>query len=314
MVKIMPKVSIIIPTYNVAPWIEETLKSVSLQTSRDFECIIIDDMSTDDTYNIINEFIKGDRRFKLFRNKKKEGVSYTRNYGIQMSQGKYISFLDGDDIWHHRFLEKMLGIIEKKNAWLSYSRFALFTDKTNIRKQLVWNNLLRTGNIWWDMLMITEFHLCSCLVKSDIVRKIKGFDLNLRIGEDRDFLLQLMELICNTHIDKICGIDEELLFYRQRAGSAVRNAQEALSKEWHMMYAHIEHPGIPHFIRKRAWSFLAFKMAVIASFGAKDLKTAIRWYVKAVKYDMLNINLYWLPILKILKIIFQKNEKIKFYE
>lgn len=66
----MPKVSIIIPTYNVAPWIEETLKSVSLQTSRDFECIIIDDMSTDDTYNIINEFIKGDRRFKLFRNKK----------------------------------------------------------------------------------------------------------------------------------------------------------------------------------------------------------------------------------------------------
>ena len=310
----MPKISIIIPVYNVAPWVEETLKSVSLQTYTDFECIIIDDMSIDDTYNIVYRFIKNDFRFKLFRNQKNEGVSYTRNYGIQMAQGEYISFLDGDDVWHHRFLEKMLDIIEKKNVWLSYSRFALFIDKTNIRKQLIWDNLLRTGNIWWDMLMITEFHLCSCLVKSDIVRKVKGFDINLRIGEDRDFLLRLMESICNTSIDKIYGIDEELLFYRQRSGSAVRNAQEALSKEWYMMCEHIEYPGIPHFIRKRAWSFLAFKMAVIASFGTKDLKTAIHWYVKAVKYDVFNINLYWLPALKIFKSIFSKREKIKFYE
>lgn len=310
----MPKVSIIIPAYNVSPWIEETLKSVSLQTFTDFECIIIDDASIDDTCNIVNNFIKNDARFKLFRNKRNEGVSYTRNYGIQRAQGEYISFLDGDDIWHHRFLEIMLDIIEKKNAWLSYSRFALFIDKTNVKKPLIWDNLLRTGNIWWDMLMITEFHLCSCMIKLDVVRKIRGFDISLKVGEDRDFLLQLMELICSTHRDKIYGTDEKLLFYRQRPGSAVKNVQEALSKEWHMMYAHIEHPGIPYFIRKRAWSFLAFKMAVIASFGAKDLKTAIRWYIKAVRYDALNINLYWLPVLKIFKRIFFKSKKIKFYE
>lgn len=308
----MPKVSIVIPTYNVGPWIEETLKSVARQTFRNFECIVVDDGSIDDTQYIVSEFCKKDSRFQLKINRNNIGVSNVRNMGMNMASGEYISFLDGDDLWHSEFIESMLNIINKKQAWVAYSRFALFKDGTNIRKPLIWDNLLRTKNIWWDMLMITEFCTCSWLGRLDVVRSIGGFNPHLRVGEDRDFLLRLLESICFKHCEKVSGTDRELFFYRQREGSAVRNAREALDTEWEMMREHIEHIGVPLRIRRRAWSFLAFKMAVIAGFGVKDISTALRWYSKAIYYDIFNVNIYWLPLVKIYNEIFMKKGEIKF--
>ena len=148
--------------------------------------------------------------------------------------------------------------------------------------------------------MITEFCTCSWLGRLDVVRSIGGFNPHLRVGEDRDFLLRLLESICFKHCEKVSGTDRELFFYRQREGSAVRNAQTALSTEWNIMKKHIEHPGIPPRVRKRAWSFLAFKMAVIAAFGAHQYMTALQWYMKAFCIDPLNLNLYWLPVRKLM--------------
>ena len=308
----MPKVSIVIPAYNVGPWIEETLKSVARQTFRDFECIVVDDGSIDDTQYIVSEFCKRDSRFQFKINKNNIGVSNVRNIGMNMASGEYISFLDGDDLWHSEFIESMLNIINKKQAWVAYSRFALFKDGTNIRKPLIWDNLLRTKNIWWDMLMITEFCTCSWLGRLDVVRSIGGFNPHLRVGEDRDFLLRLLESICFKHCEKVSGTDRELFFYRQREGSAVRNAREALDTEWEMMREHIEHIGVPLRIRRRAWSFLAFKMAVIAGFGVKDISTALRWCSRAIYFDIFIVNIYWLPLVKIYNELFIKKGEIKF--
>lgn len=166
----MPKVSIIIPAYNVAPWIEETLESVARQTFGDFECIIVNDCATDNTLDVATSWIKKDKRFRIICRDINGGLSAARNTGIKNAIGEYISFLDSDDMWHPDFLKRMLELIEKDDAWLAYSHFAMFMDGTNARKPLAWDNLFRTGNIWWDMLVMSEFHICSCLGKADIVR------------------------------------------------------------------------------------------------------------------------------------------------
>lgn len=142
----MPKVSIIVPAYNVAPWVEETLNSVKKQTFNDFECIIVDDKSTDNTAHIVRRICDSDIRFKLVKNKYNYGVSVSRNIGMNMAKGEYISFLDADDLWHPEFISTMLNIIQEKQVWIAYSRFILFNDGTNIKKTLIWDNLLRTKN------------------------------------------------------------------------------------------------------------------------------------------------------------------------
>jgi len=295
----MPKVSIVIPAYNVGPWIEETLKSVQQQTFKDFECIVVDDKSTDKTCAVVNCFIGKDRRFKLILRDHNEGQGACRNVGIWLAQGEYIAFLDSDDLWHPTFLERMLQLIESKGAWLAYSHFAMFHDGTSIRKPLAWDNLLRTKNIWWDMLLMTEFHLCSCLGSSELVRKSGGFDSRMRTGQDRDFLLRLLAMICEKHPEKVCGTEEELFFYRQRESSTIYTRQrQAIAIEWNFMPRYLDHPGVPAAVRRRGYSFLAFKMGVI-SLNLKDYAGAIRWFIKSVCYDPLNINLFWLPLRKI---------------
>lgn len=99
----MPKVSIIIPAYNVAPWIEETLESVARQTFGDFECIIVNDCATDNTLDVATSWIKKDKRFRIICRDINGGLSAARNTGIKYAIGDYISFLDSDDIWHPNF-------------------------------------------------------------------------------------------------------------------------------------------------------------------------------------------------------------------
>lgn len=162
--------------------------------------------------------------------------------------------------------------------------------------------------------MITEFHLGSWMGRLDIVRGIGGFDSSLKIAEDRDFLLRLLEKISAKNINRIAGTEKELLFYRQRSGSAVHNAKEALKVEWKMMYSHIENGSIPLKIRRRAWSFLALKMAVISAFGARNYMNAFCWYLKAIYYDVSNINIYWLPIRKLVDKYFVSSKEIFYWD
>lgn len=295
----MPKVSIIIPAYNVAPWISETLRSVERQTVTDFECIIVDDASTDDTCTQITHWTHKDPRFQLIRKEANAGQGAARNDGIALAQGEYMAFLDSDDIWSPFFLEHLLQLMERHDAWLAYSRFAMFQDSTNERKPLAWDNVLRSHNIWWDMLLMTEFHLCSWLGRASVVRAVGGFDASMRAAQDRDFLLRLLAHICREHPEKVCGTEEELLFYRQRQGSTIRTrGRQTIELEWAFMPRYLDDPDVPASIRRRGYSYLAFKMGII-SLNLKDYAQALRWFARAVRYDPLNINLLWLPLRKL---------------
>lgn len=112
-------ISIIIPTFNVENYIRECLKSILNQTYINFELIIIDDHSTDDTINIIKNMAKIDRRIKLFINEKNEGCAFSRNLGLRFHKGKYITYIDADDFVMEEYLEKLYNNLKKFNADIS---------------------------------------------------------------------------------------------------------------------------------------------------------------------------------------------------
>ena len=116
MSKEKPTVSVIIPTYNRAKLLPRAIKSVLNQTFKDFEVIIVDDGSTDNTEEVINEFQKHNKRIKYIRHEKNKGAAAARNTGIKIAQGEYIAFQDSDDEWLPNKLEKQMEIFESAPA------------------------------------------------------------------------------------------------------------------------------------------------------------------------------------------------------
>ncbi len=102
----LPKLSIVIPTYNRVGIVSETLSSVINQSFHEFECLVIDDFSSDGTTEIVSEFAKRDNRIQLFINKENKGACYTRNRGTKLSKTDMVCFLDSDDIWDSKYLEE----------------------------------------------------------------------------------------------------------------------------------------------------------------------------------------------------------------
>src|ERR1035437_8876807 len=112
--QIIPVVSIIIPAYNAARYLGETLESIQNQTYANFECIIINDNSTDDTVKIVTAIASADKRFKLLNKGRScpNGVSSSRNFGLAQCAGKYVQFLDADDLALPTMLEEKVQLLE----------------------------------------------------------------------------------------------------------------------------------------------------------------------------------------------------------
>lgn len=113
-------VSVITPTYNCARFITETIRSVQAQTYKNWEMIIVDDHSTDDTINVITPYIKTDKRIIYHRLNINSGAAIARNTALQMAHGRWIAFLDSDDLWLPEKLERQLNFMKKNNYHFTY--------------------------------------------------------------------------------------------------------------------------------------------------------------------------------------------------
>lgn len=122
-------VSIITPTYNAENYIGETIESVRNQTYQDWEMIIIDDCSTDNTSVIIKGYADNDSRIKLIKAPQNGGVAKARNLGLEQAQGDYIAFVDSDDLWKPDKLEKQVAFMKEKGGVLSYTDFQKFNTE-----------------------------------------------------------------------------------------------------------------------------------------------------------------------------------------
>lgn len=168
-------ISIIIPNYNKSNYIVESIDSVKEQTSNNWECIIIDDCSTDNSVLTIKSVIKNDDRFKLYINNKNSGANYCRNLGILESKSDYVMFLDADDLLHQHCIKSRLKFIFK-HTHLSFAVFPMGTFYNKIGDSVnVWNRF--KGNLLNRFLAHDlPWAICSVVWKKLTLIKLGCFD------------------------------------------------------------------------------------------------------------------------------------------
>lgn len=199
------EISVIIPVYNGESTIAGTLNSVLEQSYKSFELLVINDGSTDNTRKILDDYAKKDSRIKII-NQKNAGVSVARNVGISKSSAKYISFLDADDIYHEKFIEKMLYELKSENADVCYcgseliphakkNSFKKFTNK-NVLINYIKGRLPTNMNTW----LIKK----SYLIENDLY-----FREGVSWGEDMEFFYNLL-----SKTEEITFVPEYLTYYR----------------------------------------------------------------------------------------------------
>lgn len=124
-------VSILIPTYNTEKFIRATIESVQNQTYQNWEMILVDDASTDQTVKIISDFAEKDKRIKLFKLAENSGNGFARNAALEKASGKYIAFLDADDLWFPTKLEKQIQFLKTNNLPFTFSFYDCIDEEGN---------------------------------------------------------------------------------------------------------------------------------------------------------------------------------------
>lgn len=219
----LAKISIIIPAYNAANTISRCIESVKRQCYNNWELIIVDDGSSDQTSEICKDYAESDNRIKYFR-QQNGGAAKARNVGIDFAKGDYVSFLDADDTYESDFLCKMLEAIESTHADMGICDFYIVDKglKTEVH-QPINKNVIDTPNGLREYIRLF-FHgnpggiasLWNKIYKRDIIeRSSLRLDPNKNHGEDWKFNLQLL---CGGYI-KIVGIDKPLYNYIKQPNS-----------------------------------------------------------------------------------------------
>lgn len=214
-------VSIITPSYKSEKFISQTIESVLSQTYQDWEMIIVDDVSPDNSNEIIEEYKKKDNRIKLIKLEKNSGPAIARNRAIEEARGKYIAFLDADDIWYENKLEKQIKFMNERSLALTYSSYDLMDEEENglgrfmTKDKITYNDLLKTNSI-------------GCLTAIYDVEKI-GKVLMPNIIKRQDYGLWLKIL---KKVDYAEGILEPLAKYRIMKNSVSSNKLVAAKYVW----------------------------------------------------------------------------------
>lgn len=202
----MPKVSVVIPTYNRAKYICETIDSVLNQTFQDFEIIIVNDGSSDNTESLVLEYIRKYPNRMKYVYQQNKGEAAARNTGIMKSDGEYIAFLDSDDIWLEQKLEKQIDYVKKTDTDLVYcSMFIMENGVIDYKKIKPANPAFTFLDLLLGGKSITT---PTVLVKKRCIQKVEPFDETLKLACDYEMWLRFSLKY------KISFIDESLAIYR----------------------------------------------------------------------------------------------------
>lgn len=189
----MPKISVITPTYNSSKFIKRTIMSVLNQTYKDWEFLIIDDCSTDNTVELINEFVKKDPRIKLSKTPQNSGgPSLPKNIGIENAKGEYVAFLDHDDEWLPEKLSKQLQLFESSKEDNLGLVSCLVNIKDNEGKLLIKHKKNYRGNVISKLANETFIITCSCVMtKLNILKEVGLFDSQFKTADDGDMWFKI---------------------------------------------------------------------------------------------------------------------------
>lgn len=186
-----PKVSVVIPTYNRANLLSRTVQSVLAQTFADYEIIIIDDCSKDNTQTVISKF--DDLRIRPIRHDRNKGASAARNTGIRNAWGEYIAFLDDDDEWLPTNLEDQVQVLDSSSDRVGLVYGWMDTVEDSSGRLIPDRRNTISGEVFEDALGFNSPPTPTILVRLSVAREVGGFDESLSIHEDSDFFLRICQ-------------------------------------------------------------------------------------------------------------------------
>lgn len=216
------KVSVIMPAYNASQFIAQAIESVLNQTYNNWELIVVDDCSNDDTINIIENFCVNDSRIRLIKHKRNQGVAVARNTALDVATGDFIAFLDADDKWISNKLELQIDFMIKNNYVLTYTGYQKFDSDTGTKgKVIICPEKMAANDIYKNTAI-------ACLTVMVNRKAVGVFHMpNLSHTEDQITWQQILDRGYTAY-----GLNENLSLYREGNQSLTSNQISSAKKQW----------------------------------------------------------------------------------
>jgi len=245
MMEAQPLVSVIMPCYNMEKYVADSITSVVRQTYPHWELLIVDDASTDGTVEIVKNLCNNDDRIHFEVKAKHSGIADTRNQCIQMAKGRFLAFLDADDIWHPEKTETQLRFMLENNVGFTYTTYDWIDEEGHTLNKFI-NTI---GNLDYEKYLRNTIIGCSTvMVDTSIVGQVVV--PRFRTSEDTATWLDILK---QGHL--AYAIDQPLVSYRIRRRSASSNKLKAAADLWKV---YRRHEKIPFFKALHYFSCYAF--------------------------------------------------------
>ena len=232
-------VSIVTPAYNATRFVTQTIESVLSQTYADWELLIVDDCSTDDTAGVVGRYAARDFRVRLLRHERNGGPAQARETALQASGGRYIAFLDSDDLWLPQKLEHQIAFMQRAQAALSFSQFRRIGAEghtvgrlIDVPRRLTYRDLLKNTAIATSTVIIDR-------------EQTGPFQMTRTYYDDYALWLQILRRGFVAY-----GLREDLMRYRVVGKSVSRNKLRSAAMVW-QLYRDVEKLGV----LQSAWCF-----------------------------------------------------------
>lgn len=283
-------VSIVLPLYNGMDFIEETLLSIAQQSFTDSELIIVDDGSTDDSCNVVNR-VSSESSCPILKNlkflsKENGGVASARNFGVKEAKGKWIAFIDQDDLWSAQKLERQLELLQNSNAVWCYSSYVRFySDGREKIKQNGSSDRIETlRSLVFGKLFIPP---STVLIKKEICESEGGFISDFIPSDEWDFFLTLAKKYTPAYSPEVL-----LKFRSHPTSTAKRQKRKIFDAQLRVLEKHfdsLKKCGLYSEIKKRKANVLWHIGKEYESEGKKQL--ARKYYAKAIKNNPTRVKL-----------------------
>lgn len=244
-------VSIIVPVYNAEKFIREAMDSVLAQTYSDWELLLVEDGSSDGSADVIGKYIaeKAESRIRLIRQPANQGAARARNRGLLEASGRYIAYLDADDLWAPEKLEHELKFMEEKGAAFAFTGYE-FADEhgvglgkvVRVPETLVYRQALSNTTIFTTTVMFDSSKISKELLEMPVIK-----------SEDTALWWKVLRAGCTAY-----GLDENLAKYRRAGRSLSSNKLEAIRRIWNL-YRRAEGMSVA----ASAWHFCFWAMRAV---------------------------------------------------
>jgi len=225
----MSLISIITPSFNSSNFIEQSITSVISQTFKDWELLVVDDCSNDNSIKKIEKFTEIDNRIKLISLDENVGAAEARNIAIRKAKGRFIAFLDSDDVWKNDKLEKQLDFMQSKGFAFTFTAYQPMTEDGKMMRSIIAAPEYMTYKSYLRNTII------GCLTVMIDREKTGDFEMpNIRSSHDMALWLNLMKRGFNAY-----GLNESLAYYRIVSSSNTAKKWKAAKEVWEV-YRNVE--------------------------------------------------------------------------